>query len=946
MQPDTSGCLWQPQESYNTVVLTMLSARVLEQIHNALPSHTDPWTWKLDFAPDISRVLCPARHSVRVTVDCPKKPRLEVLIVIHTGHKKPDFQPVHPPQPQHICVSAVLFVSEDTFLLHSHQLLMYLCETANSNILPMPQLLTNIRSPGRTDYDIQLLREGLQWESTSTKYFMPPINTPPVTKKLPPQYTPPPRPVAQERSPNKEAMRAWQRQYGCCQYCSLFLHPPSGERVGLVSKYFLGAQETEYAEHIYSIEHLAGAGILTASLFAPDPLVLLCSDCRQTITNVLPRSTQTVLTNTQHTHESMFEYLQVRTGMSDMVFVAMSIIPSTIPPQTPRFSETYDAVVVASNMRTSVTHHLLLSPVVAQKFKSANPVPTPPHSGPHYLWDPFVDPSDYDCASSHDMERAGHGVLPHKSLASITGHAFHNKNIAVEMINILQKTGQKSIDVVPTEVNMKKKPQQKNINQTRRGMMIKTPTLIKNKARAGNITKIQQKTDNDLNTRTDNWFVCDSYNHTHTIPFATQWILCHHECNRHEHQTQDTITHKLTPNTPHNTIAEIHAPSTMFHVCALIATADLEEDNSDREDSEDSVSSDDDVSSVTGHSPCTESDEEGSDSSAIKSPPPNEPKKINENVKFSTHTDKKEPMLQVILPIMLDWEDFDRAAPDRREWFYALHSGSHKHKQTTPTTTSLRPPVGTKYCRVYRRTPINPVQTTRPQFVSPQANALSDMLACMVDKLTDNVGLKIQVRRATTTAEYAALLNVMGTIVYWDLRYTIPVHVSLETFLYFIWKKYVVDEGFVTSDNLDPDYIYEDIIIQDSLLGLHVSRWDTLGHHLWKLVHRPTPAFYDLFTVAHSGLERNVIDTSQPLHEQLFFTAYPSMSTAPHTLRAMMSYVQRVEAIAAKSDESLNGFATHRQLMIMHYLSRVFRQSASWKHRRAVSNLRVNLSTQ
>lgn len=835
------SAVWQPQQCYTTVVLTMLAARVLEELHDALRTGFDAsrmytWTMRFDHAP----APAPARHTQRravlhiMSTQAPVSALYTVHIQMYTHDAPPTSTATKPtaaavtgeaePPAAHVQIN--ICVLDTPRMLQESDILFALCAAANSRVVP-ERLTTN------TDCNIDV-----HIEATTTRTWVQHARCA-QSNAMQHHCT-----FAPPHTPAVSPMGAWRAQYGCCHGCGLILHPPRGARVGLVSKYFLDTQDVEYEENHYKIENLAGVGTLTTNIATGAVrAVLVCAACRLALEPFNTPHTQPL--NNPHTQcLEIFEYLRHLCGIDDLVVCALRLLDQTTAPPA-EFAKARHVVAFFSNMRESFSRDIWMSPNVLDKYMHSD-AHTQRVDGLCIMWDANVHREDYISGVDDSLATIALRLLDSTTFPAMASWTlFQNTPGAENMLS--QVLAEKDADELIVE---------------------------------------------DLSIA-----ICTGDTECN-VTAHTMWVICARNCTCQTHNKRDTI---------------LHTHTSMFQVCAVLATDPrihkykhqllLPRMRSWAEfDLHPPTHMWDLVRTRLGDS--ADSHDSNTD----------EPETSDDNHEASSSSD------------------------DRR------HERSRRERRVRPTPVDIHASAPTEHrtCWVYRRRPVHAADPVpAAAFVSPEAAIIAPLLTRMVAHITTHTTSsgKCIASKKSTTSDFSALVGVAGTLVYSELKYLTFMKLELSDFLYLVWKKYTIDAGFVQTYGYDTDYSDDQFgsIIVNQLFGLHVSEWakNGLARHISALLHGACadPDLMYVFTVAQSAL--------------LDYQTIDKLSTTNiNTLDDMLSYTRGVESIAVKHDEALNGYATHRSLMGLHYMSYVFPRSVSYRHREVLTALRVSLSTE
>lgn len=852
MSVDEHGRIWQPQQCYNTVLITMLVARVLEQLHDAITlgktqssSQTAEYAWTLWFhhstkkEPQRWAVLEIAKHGVRVCNVC-------IQMYTSTYMKTLNHKPTHKQQPTKMSIK--INILDLPRVLRPNDILLGLCAARNSRVVSAG-LLVDDSDTTAVEIDIHTTHM-----KTALKYG----------RKHTTHHCKFAEMIPHSASPRVLPMHAWRSQYGCCICCGIFLHPPSGDRVGLTSKYFLAAIDNDFEEEHYAIENLASIGTLATDITTGvSESVLTCATCRSALQ---PFASFSHTPRDDGMCVDMFEYLRRISGMHDLAICALHLcaprnaqtdptegpvsrapaahkagITATahtegITAKTHTTHTAIPAVAFFSNMRRSITRDISISPIMLDKHLAS--VRVTDSDNVQIFADDSINYTDYVCAyrvslASQALEKAREDTNGIAWQAAILfGNTYKDPSI---LGSILGPNG---------------------------GL----PTVSGHYTLPESITLCH----------------CD-------ITASTKWVVCRADCNHHKHKRNTLFTKRHAHTDKHT-----HTHTHMFQVCAVL----------------------------------------------------------------NSHVDAHESIPVLVLPRARDWDDFDLNCPTTRIWdepsvgFMRMVADYNDFERTASNSSATTVPKNKhvedtnhfpgqlmhktiditltdptqRSCWIYRRMPLDTTERDIADFVSPQARAISPLLDKIVDKITTVGGVK----RETTSSEYAGLMTVAGTMIYHELRYLMPVHIDLQTFLYIVWKKYVVDHGFVATNAYT-----ESLITHDMLLSLHVSLWahGGMARHIAFLLHgtNPDPELLSVFSQAQIALSSHTKS-----HKRL---------QDINTLDDMLRHTRHIERIAFPRDECINGYTTHKSLMNLHYLSHVFPRSISYKNREIITALRVGLST-
>lgn len=958
---------WQPQQCHRTVVLTMLAGRVLEQLHDAWcvphPAPEYTWTLRFDHAPPSKKQKSGATHRRAMiyimSTEVPVRTVCTVCIQMYTHdappavtvdafgaggeadgaeadtasdiasnapsdiasdapsyatyytapETAPDVDPPHDymhasdmndANAHEPLVSIQVRVLETPRVLQQSDILLALCAAENSRVVPAGLVM---RACCEVDVFI-----GPTTTHTSVSHPDPNsiLNT---TMHHHYRVTPPDAPAVTPVSWTQTSMNAWRAQYGCCHGCGLFLHPPRGMRVGLVNKYFLATQDIEYDEEYYTLENLAGVGTLTTNIATGETdSVLACRVCRVAMKAFeTPRAPPRW--NSNAACLEMFEYMRKMSGLGDLVVCALQVHPSppsARPPPTARH-----VVAFFSNMRECLSRDLWMSPMVLDEYERTNRARPAGADGLCILWDSNVRAADYQCEYAVSLAaRAARQSNIHTPCAQ-SWAVFTDHSISPE---ILSGVFNGAFPAVHTH------------------------------------TRIA---------------VCHGAQ-TCDITASTEWVVCARNGACKTHCQHDTFVHTH--------VDAANTPSSMFRVCAVFAVHpaidpekhqlilprarswaefDLlppQKDKWDLVDTRESSTYPATIGGLNAYDIANMNnmnnmngliEVDSQHQNAHEGMPPSSAHAPTTNSDFITP------------PMSMHGEDpghFAHATPPPNPQLPNTNSGINTPSAPHPTPYKTRqqhtpkntpfdihatPPHEHKTCWVYRRLPVA-AGNTLPAFVSPFAHTITPLLTRMVSCMTvqKHATAVPTVRKHTTSSDYAVLLSVAGTLIFYELQYLTPMKLTLQAFLYLIWKKYTIDTGFVEVNGYDTDGSDDlsEVIAHNQLLGLHVSEWGGGGfvNHLSALVHG-------------ENTDHSLMRVFSMAQRALFECPRPPDHIS--TLDAMLRHTRSVESIAFRKDEELNGYATHRSLMGLHYISHVFPRSHSYRHRNVITALRVSLST-
>jgi len=856
LQRQDNVAAWQPQGRYRAVVLTLLAARALEQLHDA--KFGDSCTWRLVFHSESH-----ARLSVAVAgVDA-------VEVLLGTPVAGPELR---------VGARVRLWITPPDVLLHESPALLFLCSAPHSNLLPMQRIARAVVMQKSLNMTVVAEERGLRAtkcnapEAPATVLVFDPsrASTPGYFQSS--QGTPPPddsthtgtgapgapaRPAGPgPRSGEPAALRAgrllafpraiatagraspaaavrsahseWHAQLGCCQYCGLVLHPPTGAAVGLVNKFVLavprgGVQGTPAS---FDIEHLAGVGVLAA-----DPMhgprvaqVLLCPQCAH---KTLPLAALVAEQRPGAPAETPFAYLQRRSGMPDLLFC--QLVTRRAPAASSQIGASSDSDSASDGEPGSDD---------ASIGGSGTDSDSDEHSAGSAPSSAAGSDSDSDEHISHTDQ---HRNDPPRTRGDETLVLAHFSNLRTSRLLWLRLDAAVLRELYTGAGGVSSCMHSPDLH---RREYLGTPALKHSVSLSAEEAAVA--TGGGAIVR-PGWSRCG------TESDSDEWVVCANEdCKRHRGAYAISSTN-----------------TAVFRRSALL---------------------------VEQLAPTGE--------------------------------------IGIFTPRVAHWAPLLHSSPRQAAWVRrsfvsgATTLGAPKRSSLSAAlqAAQARPGV-TRIYRVFRR--LGPCTPPRApwEFESPQAECLGIALPAV----------SLHAITASSLHAYAFLVHVLGTLAYHEIAHSADVQISLQTFLYLVWKRYAVDAGTVRDGSA--------AIAREELLGLPKARWQRdMLEHVRALVVPPGGELRAMLAETQSALARAQYAAPRSFaqrEDMLFRTGVPA------DLRAMLRLVWALEMLAAPADARACGFRAKRQLMLMHYLLAAFTTTDTHRNSMvdaALCQLRLDLS--